>query len=160
MLELCGGTLHDVIYGEYKGAPIPSRQEVLFQIASGLHYLLYWEDIIHGDIKPQNILISLDSVIKLSDFGFCKRLGIQNAESNKGIKGAVNWMAPELHEIDENTGKPKEATEASDVFASGLVFFVFLTNGVHPFGEKNNSKEILENIKNGKRINGITNNIG
>ena len=153
MLELCQGTLADVINGTYKGAPLPSQLEVLHQITDGLGYI-HGKDIIHRDLKPNNILISKDSAIKLSDFGFCKELDAQSASSISGLKGTMNWMAPELHEIDEQTGKSKQkATKETDIFATGLIFFVFLTKGVHPFGERIESIEIPVNIKNNNRIN-------
>ena len=59
-MELCAGSLYDVIRGEYEGPPIGSRREVLRQIASGLEYL-HEKDIVHGDINPENVLISVSS---------------------------------------------------------------------------------------------------
>ena len=67
-MELCAGSLYDVIRGEYKGPPIGSRREVLRQIASGLEYL-HGKDIVHGKIYPENVLISVSSdtvMIKLT----------------------------------------------------------------------------------------------
>ena len=59
-MELCAGSLYDVIRGEYEGPPIGSRRQGLRQIASGLEYL-HSMDIDHGDIDPQNVLISVSS---------------------------------------------------------------------------------------------------
>ena len=59
-MELCAGTLYDVIKGVYEGPPIGSRREVLRQIALGLKYL-HEKDIVHGNIKPHNILFSVSS---------------------------------------------------------------------------------------------------
>ena len=59
-MELCAGSLYDVIRGEYKGPPIGSRRQVLRQIASGLKYL-HGKDIVHGKVNPQNVLISVSS---------------------------------------------------------------------------------------------------
>ena len=71
MLELCDGTLDEVINGNYKGAPLPPDREVLYQIADGLHHI-HKNNIKHWNIQPNNILISKDSIIKISGFSFCK----------------------------------------------------------------------------------------
>ena len=156
MLELCKWTLAHVIDDEGKRASLPSELEVLYQIADGLDYI-HGKNIIHRDVKPHNILISHYSKVKLADFGLCKKLDIQSASTITGIKGTLNWMAPELYEvIDEATGKYKEATKESDIFATGLVFFVFLSAGIHPFGDMNDPFQIPSNIRNKKKINGIT----
>ena len=54
-------------------------------------------------------------------------------------------------------GKPKQkATKANDIFATGLVFFVFLTKGNHPFSKRIDSIKIPVNILQNKRINNMT----
>ena len=153
MLELCDGTLHDVIYGYYRGAPLPSTLNVLYQIADGLDFI-HGKDIIHRDIKPLNILISKNSKMKLSDFGLCKKLDAHSSSTLNGMKGTLNWIAPELQDNDEKTGKRQKATKASDIFSTGLVFFVFLTKGIHPFGDKGEESQIPANIKKNNQKNG------
>ena len=158
VFELCQGTLADVINGHYKGAPLPSELEVLHQIADGLDHI-HGKNIIHRHIKPHNILISKDSKMKLSDFGFIgnTKMDAQSVNSVTGIRGTLNWIAPELyHESGEHqTIELKEETKESDIFATGLVFFVFLAKGIHPFGDMTNPLEIASNIRKNKRINGI-----
>ena len=86
-MELCAGTLYDVIEGEYGGPPIGSKREVLHQIASGLEYL-HGKDIVHRDIKPHNILISIPisdrevPLIKLADFGLSRQRKGSNSTNN------------------------------------------------------------------------------
>lgn len=153
MLELCDGTLKDVIDGKYEGAPLPSKLEVLYQIAKGLDYI-HEKNIIHRDVKPPNILISKHSVIKLSDFGFCKKLDAESSSSVSGVKGTLIWTAPELQDFNYETEEPKtKATKASDIFATGLVFFVFLSKGIHPFGDmRSQLMQIPINIKQNTQI--------
>ena len=137
MLELCVGTLADVINGKYKETQFPSDLNVIYQISNGLFYV-HDKNIIHRDIKPRNILISKNYKIRLSDFGLSKKVHLLSDESKSGTKGTKKWIAPELKEIDINTGKLKhKATFESDIFSAGLVFFVFLTRnqlqgGIHP----------------------------
>ena len=141
-MELCQGTLYDVIYGNYQGAPLPSDLHVLNQIADGIEYI-HNLDIIHQNINPQNILISKVSTLKLSDVAFYQIVNANGAISSMaGIKNPLNWMAPWLQDFDRETGKPKlKASKSSDIFSTGLLFSVFLTGGIHPFWDVENPSE-------------------
>ena len=135
----------------YKGPPyLPSDPIVLYQIADGLDYI-HSRKRIHRDIKPDNILISMNGQqLKLSDFGLSKRISIRDTCSMSGTKGTLLWMAPELQ------GNNKKATPKCDVFPCGCVFFVFLTRengGIHPFGDMKDHLEVQINIRSGKLIN-------
>ena len=155
MLELCAGTLENVIENKYKGPELPADKIVLYQIADGLDYV-HSQRLIHRDIKPPNILISLNSIIKISDFGLSKEMSSNSTCNMSGLKGTLLWMPPEFTG-DEAKIRIK-ATKMSDIFSSGLVFFVFLTRkqgGIHPFGNKNNYLEVQNNIKDNKPVNSI-----
>ncbi|XP_046634544.1 mitogen-activated protein kinase 5-like [Daphnia pulicaria] len=149
VLELCAGTLSEVIENSYKGPALPSDQMVLYQIADGLDYI-HSNKLIHRDIKPENILISMAGKMKLSDFGLSKQISTRGTCSMSGIKGTLLWMAPEFFENNE------KATPKCDIFPCGCVFFVFLTreNGwIHPFGDTNDPLQIQFNIREGKPVN-------
>ena len=130
----------------YKGPDLPDLPPdvlVLYQIAVGLDFI-HSRNLVHRDVKPDNILISATQPVemKLSDFGFCK--SPQGTFSQSGLKGTLNWMAPEMLQImnDALDELPHESTQ-SDTFAAGCVFFYFTTRGSHPFG---NQISILTNI--------------
>jgi serine/threonine protein kinase len=152
VLELCAGTLSEVIENTYKGPAQPSDAIVLYQIADGLDYI-HSKKLIHRDIKPDNILISTAGKMKLSDFGLSKQISTRGTCSMSGIKGTLLWMAPELR---GNNGVNNKATPKCDVFPCGCVFFVFLTRengGIHPFGDLSDHLEVQVNIRGGKPIN-------
>jgi serine/threonine protein kinase len=152
-LERCAGTLSQVITKTYKGPAYPSDEIVLFQIADGLDYI-HSKKLIHRDIKPDNILISMNGQLKLSDFGLSKQISTRDTCSMSGMKGTLLWMAPELR---ANNGVNNKGTPKSDVFPCGCVFFGFLTReygGIHPFGDVNGDHlEVQNNIRDGKLIN-------
>ena len=83
-------------------------------------------DIIHRDIKSQNVLIKDDGTVKLSDFGIAST-GDSNQQLTQTdtVMGSVHYLAPELAR-----GKP--ATVQSDIYSLGIVFFEMLTGDV-PF---------------------------
>ena len=81
--------------------------------------------IIHRDIKPQNILVKADGIIKLSDFGIALVQDSMQLTKNDSVMGSVHYMAPELV-------KGKSASEQSDIYAMGIVLFELLTGDV-PF---------------------------
>lgn len=153
-MELCAGTLGEVIEKKYKGPPLPPDDKVLYQMADGLHHI-HSQKLIHRDIKPANVLISYAGQIKWSDFGISKQISTRDTCSmSSGLKGTHSWMAPEFCQIGNN--ESIKATPMSDVFPCGCLFFVFVTRkdgGIHPFGDTNDPITIQVNIRNDKQVN-------
>src|SRR5215831_5579078 len=79
--------------------------------------------IIHGDIKPGNIFVTLEEKVKLGDFGIA-RLATQ-ASGSERVKGTPAYLAPE-----QILGASQD--QRSDQFSFGIVFYELLT-GVRPF---------------------------
>jgi serine/threonine protein kinase len=117
---------------------MPSQRDSLIHMADGVQYI-HSQDLVHRDIKPENVLIYVkdEVLLKISDFGCSKqsRDGVFSVSSQ--ISGTTNYMAPEiLRSSDKNVREPGiKMRNASDVFALGCTFFVFLTKGTHPFGD-------------------------
>lgn len=133
-VELCACSLNDYVtskkYENLKELIKP--KEILSQATRGLSHL-HQLNIIHRDIKPQNILItapdSRDIVrAMISDFGLSKRISNKGHVSMTNRVGTDGFIAPELMR-DESISK------ASDIFSLGCVFYFTLTDGKHPFGE-------------------------
>lgn len=97
-LELCAGTLQQVIRNEYNGPSLPSDYKVLYEIASGLHYI-HSQNLVHRNIKPENILVSLTAPvhIKLSEFSLMEQFSFHDTFHNGfECKEYLTWIAPEV----------------------------------------------------------------
>jgi serine/threonine protein kinase len=82
--------------------------------------------IIHGDVKPGNILITPDNKVKLGDFGIA-RLTTQHSASGQ-LRGTPAYLAPEQIQNEFQD-------QRSDQFSFGVVFYQMLT-GIRPFAGK------------------------
>lgn len=114
------------------------------QIASGMS-AAHAAGVIHGDLKPDNLLVSPDGVIKIMDFGLAKRTPEPDLESSTllmtdtgaGLSGTPRYMAPEL-------ARGETSTPASDVFAVGLLVYEMLTGEAAIHGD--NLLEVLRQV--------------
>jgi serine/threonine protein kinase len=77
-------------------------------------------EFVHRDVSPQNILVGLDGVAKITDFGVAKAAGANATTSRSGPKGKVAYMAPEQF-LGEHVDR------RCDVFAVGVVLWELLT---------------------------------
>ncbi|KAI8088671.1 kinase-like domain-containing protein [Halteromyces radiatus] len=87
-----GGSLTDIV--TYRYLFENEISVVCREVLQGLDYL-HSNQIIHRDIKSDNILVSRQGHIKLSDFGFCARLS-HHQPQRKTLAGTICWMAPEI----------------------------------------------------------------
>ncbi len=109
VLELMKGNLKQV-YGN-RPMPIEEVRETLLQAARGLD-CLHSNGIVHGDIKPANLMLSRQDVVKLGDFGLARRA---NDDEGSLLKGTTKYMAPEL--VSEDFG---DVGPASDLYSLGF----------------------------------------
>lgn len=111
--------------------PMEHAMRIVAETAAGLHYAHSYVDpagnahpVVHRDVSPHNILVSLDGAIKLSDFGIAKVQGEDHTQAGV-LKGKISYISPEAA-----AGRPLDAR--NDVFALGVVLFELLT-GQLPF---------------------------
>ncbi len=109
----------------------PEIRKVLHDVAAGLAYL-HAHDVIHQDIKPDNILLDDAGNYVITDFGISTRtrstLRKSVAASSSHSGGTIAYMGP------ERFGKEPAPVKASDIWSLGAMCFELL-EGVLPFGE-------------------------
>ncbi|MGK0554620.1 Stk1 family PASTA domain-containing Ser/Thr kinase [Macrococcus capreoli] len=116
-----GPTLHEYIR---ERGPLDVKEAVFFtkQILRGIEHA-HQHRIIHRDIKPQNILMTQNKELKISDFGIARALSETAMTHTNHIMGSVHYLSPEQ-------AKGKQTDEASDIYSIGIVLFEMLTG--HP----------------------------
>ncbi|KAJ7045251.1 kinase-like domain-containing protein, partial [Mycena alexandri] len=118
--------------------------KLLFEIAQGLQYL-HSQNIVHGDLRGSNILITHDWSACLADFGLTSLSDATMATHSSHRAGSIRWMAPEL--IDpEFFGMRFLRTPATDVYAFACVC-VELYTGQPPFANLSETASLLRVIK-------------
>jgi len=76
--------------------------------------------LMHRDVKPENVLITPNGQVKVTDFGLAKACQTQDSSTHSVLMGTLSYLAPEIL----TTG---QATYASDVYACGIVLYELLT---------------------------------
>lgn len=111
------------------------------QLADAVAYLHSPQvDVIHGDIKGDNVLLDEHGHIKLTDFGLAivHEQSMRFSETDPG-GGTIRWMAPEL--LSEEGGRSKE----TDVWAMGMTMMEIMT-GKAPFEEIKRGTAVMQAV--------------
>jgi len=123
-------TLRDWI-NAYPKADINETRKIVEQIAKGLR-AFHRKEMLHQDLKPENIMFDKNGVVKIIDFGSVKIAGIaeitpRDFDGGDNILGTLNYTAPEYHTAQRGTVK-------SDLYSLAVITYEML-NGALPFGQ-------------------------
>ncbi len=95
--------------------------------------------IIHRDIKPQNIMILDNGMIKITDFGIAMSMNATQLTQTNSVMGSVHYLPPEQ-------ASGKGATTKSDIYSAGILMYELLTGSV-PFKGDNAVEIALKQMK-------------
>jgi hypothetical protein len=123
-----GKNLGEILLSLKQGLPVDQTVFIISQICKGLEYSHTKRDddtkepfnIVHRDISPQNMLISYQGEVKISDFGISKAKSEPNLTQAGVVKGKLAYLSPEQAMGDA-------IDHRADIYALGLVFYETLT---------------------------------
>ena len=132
-----GQTLKNLI--KKRGAlSLPEVIDIMLQLTSGLS-CAHKNQIIHRDIKPQNVMILEDGTIKITDFGIATALNTAEMTQTNSIMGSVHYLPPEQ-------ASGKTTTVKSDIYSTGILMYELLT-GTIPFKGENAVEIAMKQLK-------------
>ena len=112
--------------------------DIMLQVTSGLS-VAHDSYIIHRDIKPQNIMILENGIVKITDFGIAVAMNSTQLTQTNSVMGSVHYLPPEQ-------ASGKGATLQSDIYSLGILMFELLT-GKLPFKGENAVEIALKHLK-------------
>ena len=112
--------------------------DIMAQITDGLK-VAHAAYIIHRDIKPQNIMIQDNGMIKITDFGIAMSMNATQLTQTNSVMGSVHYLPPEQ-------ASGKTATMKSDIYSAGILMYELLTGSV-PFKGDNAVEIALKQMK-------------
>ena len=130
------GSLYDLLHNETMLIESELLLPILRDVTSGVRYLhAATPQVIHGDLKAQNILVDSKFRAKVADFGLSQN-------QNKGGTGTPFWMAPELLRGESAN------TAATDVYSFGIILYELYSRRDPYEGE--DTEEVLRLVANKK----------
>ena len=157
VLELMEGNLEEF----FDGYTIDTAEVTCLckDVVMGLQFL-HEQEILHRDLKPQNILYKVHPklCLKIADFGLSRTVDSECTTVYGTVAGTRCWIAPEVLKSTKHGVDPISFAQAADVFSCGILLHYILSARKHPFNptdyaNKNElqvSHETEANIMSGK----------
>lgn len=126
--EYCEGQTLRQWMDDRPPADLPTVRDIVEQIARGVR-AFHRKEIIHQDLKPENVLIDAAGFVKIIDFGSARVAGLEEAPApidKPELLGTRDYTAPEYH-----LGEPP--TNRADIYALGVIAYEMLTKKL-PYG--------------------------
>src|SRR5881394_2299192 len=113
---------------------------IAFEVCGALAHA-HGVGVLHRDVKPENVMVRKDGLLKLMDFGIAQVLDLERMTVTGQLLGSPAYMAPEIIE-------GKQLDFRTDVFSVGIMLYLLATGSL-PFTGKN-PHEVLRRITEGK----------
>ena len=114
---------------ENQTPPVETVIELIAQLTDGVR-ALHRKDTLHQDLKPDNMILGKDGVLKIIDYGSCHIGGISEISTpfeRRDALGTVDFSAPEYRLSIKQTTR-------SDLFSIATIAYFLFTGGKHPYG--------------------------
>ena len=112
--------------------------DIMSQISDGLS-IAHDSYIIHRDIKPQNIMILENGMVKITDFGIAMAMNATQLTQTNSVMGSVHYLPPEQ-------ASGKGSTLKSDIYSMGILMYELLTGSL-PYRGENAVEIALKHLK-------------
>jgi hypothetical protein len=136
VMEFLEGASLDAIIASRRELTVLEKIQTIIGACHGLSHA-HSRGIVHRDVKPANIMVTKDGVVKIVDFGIA-HVGATKETRTGQIMGSVSYMAPE-----QINGSPVDAR--TDIFSTGVVLYELFTYN-HPFDGENMAATLMKII--------------
>jgi eukaryotic-like serine/threonine-protein kinase len=132
---------HGSLAAKLDGQPYPVRQalQLVEQLADVVNYL-HRQGVVHGNLKPSNVLLAADSIPRLTDLYQAGSLFQGALPAEHGSPAGLGYLAPEL--VEDRNSEPHPHT---DIYGLGLILYELLTGRPPLTGV--NAGEMLEEVR-------------
>lgn len=131
MEALRGQTLDRIITEHPEGLPLDQVNHIVDGISQGLAYA-HSKDIVHSDLKPGNVFVTEDNVVKLLDFGIARAISDSSSPGDQTVfdAGELGGLTPTYASLEMFQGN--NPSPSDDVYALGLITYELIA-GTHPY---------------------------
>lgn len=134
-----GGTLCDFIENKYLSSNYwHDCENMMIDVAYAMSYL-HEKNIVHSDLKSDNVLLRRNGKAVLSDFGLSSIIENSDCETGDSNTGAIRWLSPELCLVP-----PQRCSFASDVWAYGCVILEIATRNLPWMKQYERNRELMK----------------
>ncbi|VAI41437.1 unnamed protein product [Triticum turgidum subsp. durum] len=148
----CNGNLYNILHCSRSDAngfvpfPLDKRLDIAIESAEVLSCMhSMYSPVLHGDIKPANILLDENFRPKISDFGISRFLSADETQHTRHVIGCIGYMDPLFCQSGILTSK-------SDVYSFGVVLLEIITRKKAVDGNVILAQSFVESLRKGKKV--------